>query len=450
MRIRVPKKDTEQPEIKELEEKIKKTHQQSVTYTLKVITPIYGGGVKAGEPDMEMPIRASAIRGQLRYWWRFLKMNAPGNRVNHTFNKRDSMQEVFKEERKIWGGMGDGEDNVYSSKVFINVKCKPINNNDLIEAKSLIGRNGIGYALFSTVQGDDNHKLIKNGYTFELSISSSDLEDHVWKSVLESMRWWICFGGIGARTRRGLGSLEVINTTDKAFFMLTEADVNKYCCEIKTIDASDALDAWNKAVGKLHHFRQVEFQYKGDPNIDHRILGVGRKIKNEQRHRDNIEKSYPSRSHWPEPDSIREIVSNNTRGHDPIHPAKQSFPRAAFGLPIIFDFVNDAPPEKTELIPVLSDDDSNNARMSSPLVLKAMKINNSYKAVALRMPCFHLESLSIRLKNASNSNNRNLPADFTNGSWWSPVKAKNVKPINDQNGTDALSAFMNYFTKGEK
>ncbi len=43
--------------------------KNSETYQVKVITPIYGGGVKAGEPDKDMPIRASAIRGQLRYWW---------------------------------------------------------------------------------------------------------------------------------------------------------------------------------------------------------------------------------------------------------------------------------------------------------------------------------------------------------------------------------------------
>ncbi|NPV63073.1 MAG: type III-B CRISPR module RAMP protein Cmr1 [Methanotrichaceae archaeon] len=35
-----------------------------------MITPIFGGGVKVGENDLVTPIRASSIRGHLRFWWR--------------------------------------------------------------------------------------------------------------------------------------------------------------------------------------------------------------------------------------------------------------------------------------------------------------------------------------------------------------------------------------------
>jgi CRISPR-associated protein Cmr1 len=39
----------------------------------ELVTPLYGGGVKAATIDLKMPIRASAIRGQLRFggvYWR--------------------------------------------------------------------------------------------------------------------------------------------------------------------------------------------------------------------------------------------------------------------------------------------------------------------------------------------------------------------------------------------
>ena len=38
----------------------------------ELITPIYGGGIQAAVPDVLMPIRVTAIRGQLRFWWRLL------------------------------------------------------------------------------------------------------------------------------------------------------------------------------------------------------------------------------------------------------------------------------------------------------------------------------------------------------------------------------------------
>ncbi len=352
MRVRIP-------DISPPEEVTEKDKRQSITYNVKIITPIYGGGVKAGEPDDNMPIRASAIRGQLRYWWRFLATNREDSPL--------SDKALFEAEREIWGGMGDtkelkkrlikGKD--FSSKVFIKVDAKPTTSQQITTAKDIIGHNnGIGYALFSAIQNDENHKLIKAGYTFTLTISLQHLSEDAWDSILLSIRWWVCFGGIGARTRRGLGSVEILKTINSNgdevdFKPLEYSDVTEYRCDLKTISATSAMDSWNKAVGKLHHFRQVEFQYNRNPNQDHKISGIGRKIKNQQKANDNIQKSYPSRSNWPEPDSIREMVGRPwPNGHHPEHPAKKSFPRASFGLPIIFDFVNDAPPEKTELIPI--------------------------------------------------------------------------------------------------
>ena len=39
-------------------------------YRISLITPLFGGGVEAGAPDSSLPIRGTAIRGQLAFWWR--------------------------------------------------------------------------------------------------------------------------------------------------------------------------------------------------------------------------------------------------------------------------------------------------------------------------------------------------------------------------------------------
>lgn len=38
----------------------------------ELVTPLHGGGVVARESDEKLPVRVTAIRGQLRFWWRFL------------------------------------------------------------------------------------------------------------------------------------------------------------------------------------------------------------------------------------------------------------------------------------------------------------------------------------------------------------------------------------------
>jgi CRISPR/Cas system CMR-associated protein Cmr1 (group 7 of RAMP superfamily) len=121
MRLRVPKDKVAQlgggfslaQTLKSLGEQARSAEQGKwQSYKIEVITPIFGGGVKAGEPDTQMPIRASAIRGQLRYWWRFLAKAE---------NKKWSNEDLFEKEREIWGGMAEeGED--FSSKVKIRIK----------------------------------------------------------------------------------------------------------------------------------------------------------------------------------------------------------------------------------------------------------------------------------------------------------------------------------------
>lgn len=45
-------------------------HADSRTYTIEVITPLFGGGVEVGVNDPVTLICPSSIRGLLRFWWR--------------------------------------------------------------------------------------------------------------------------------------------------------------------------------------------------------------------------------------------------------------------------------------------------------------------------------------------------------------------------------------------
>lgn len=427
------------------------------TYQVEVITPIYGGGVKAGEPDKDMPIRASAIRGQLRYWWRFLAMNRE--------DKPLQGEDLFKEERRIWGGMTDNPDEDGSSKVFVQVKMisnnlsksiQPCGHYETLTNKNTgktsfpfkFDNNIPPYSLFPA-QGkppigkgqppqENPHTVILPPLTFKLTIriNISDC-DNDQQIVYDAVTWWLNFGGIGARTRRGLGSIY-----SKDAKILNAEDVGIYSCNLEQITAQNANDAWNKAIIKLQQFRQ------------------GRGFGREQGHGNR-----PGRSFWPEPDSIREITDKP--GHPIEHEARQSFPRAAFGLPIIFEIRGNGEPPKTELAPCDSE------RMSSPLILKARKLaDNKHCATALLLPYKRIQDkLSVSLeyinleKDIQNRHEQNrlrtkLPKSFhheTSNSaphWWDSTKAEHVKPINDNKGnnntTNALDAFMNFFAKGGK
>lgn len=419
MKLRTVKNDIDVP---------KKTNKRTeVVYQVKVITPIYGGGVEAGVPDMEVPIRASAIRGQLRYWWRFLQLQK--------CEKNLPDEKLFKMEREVWGGMGDDESS--ASKVFI--RCRLTNEISKESYYSYKERNlhDPKYALFPA-EGNRQQpakKLIRQGVEFELIINfSKELKEEAIDDINKTIRWWASFGGIGSRTRRGLGSVEVSSKCQQLLAPITTEEARQCHCDLRQINGNEinaAMSAWKEAVGKLQNFRQGSEGRKG--------RGRGR-----------------GRSKWPEPDSIRKITTSHStkkegcNDHKPNHLACISFPRAVFGLPIIFKFKDDSKcgdPYQTELRP------DNSKRMASPLILKAMAIENGkYAAAALRLPYQHAHTMSVTLENNSsntNEQNDNLPETYQSGQWWTNGNAQQIPPMKDR-GTDALSAFMNFFNPNTK
>src|SRR5258708_28841769 len=61
-------------------------------YRIELITPLFGGGVEAGENAPMMPIRGTSIRGQLQFWWRATRGAAC-----------KSVEELRQRHRNVWG-----------------------------------------------------------------------------------------------------------------------------------------------------------------------------------------------------------------------------------------------------------------------------------------------------------------------------------------------------------
>lgn len=167
---------------------------QEIRYEL--VTPLHGGGVVARESDEKLPVRVTAIRGQLRFWWRFLahqKWNLSGKRLREA-------------EFRLWGGIGE---EAAASLVFLRVQVQ----NKLQEASLSDYAKGLndplGYVLFTarkTKTGLPEMKLGKEGLRWMVQWCLSEKANETDKQqVLETLRWWVTLGGLGGRTRRGCG-----------------------------------------------------------------------------------------------------------------------------------------------------------------------------------------------------------------------------------------------------
>ena len=286
-------------------------------YDIKVITPIYGGGAVAGVNDWRFPIRSASVRGQLRFWWRATR----GVRF-------ETAQKLFEEESKIWGNTEK------ASETKVVVISPPWNQ----PIDSKFNKNE-AYALFSAIQ--NGHSLQKEGLDFKLKLT---FEEKIKDDVLCALWAWVNFGGIGGRTRRGCGALycealapkgslgEWLKRCKAEYGILGENNSERtwpvWNFSIFSKPCDSARNAWRNAIKPMKDFRQGDENKEGVPARDGQ-LGF---------------------SNWPEADTLRRLHGTSSRGHEPEkREMKDWFPRAVFGLPIIFQFINSEESQRKKL-----------------------------------------------------------------------------------------------------
>lgn len=461
------------------------------TYEIEVVTPIMGGGVDPGEPDDEMPVRATEIRAQLRFWWRLLA--STGGLPGVFSGKPLCGKQLFQAERERFGGTGDRNDGFAGQLavrvVLLSQHVSPItyqvqenvdrtrNGRTTTVREWVVAqpfRSAPDYALFPARRENQRppRKLWPAGFRFRLHL---EFNPESAKEIEASLRWWAAFGGIGARTRRGSGAVRVTENGELLSpFRVDEAERSAGCllrlCGVSHANATsdwagqiaakataDAVAAWKIAVDRLKEFRQ-------GTNVG-RNPGFGQ-------------------SRWPEPLAVRKLAKTHRIkasgfpfSPDPNWP--EVFPRAAFGMPIVFHFKNDSgegrpgrtprPPDQ-RFDPDATLEPKGGGRLSSPLILKAMAVQLGgqvkYVPIALLLPDAHVWTASLELRDLDQDGVK-LPSPVSIAEWWpsddaqrkaliaraeTPVpggKRRPLAPMFEKGGgaLDPLRAFLHFFSQ---
>jgi CRISPR-associated protein Cmr1 len=393
------------------------------TYTIDVITPLFGGGYEAGTVDPDMPIRASSIRGHLRFWWRATR----GARY-------DNVKELRQREGVIWGSM----ENPSPVTVEVDIRSRgktypcayaPDGGSPRFE------KNHPQYVLFP-FQGSSRQNIpigdCTAGISFQLAIS---YPDELFLEVNAALWAWVNFGGVGARTRRGCGALYCQDLSPPDYAGI--GDWYRRCLKkfeavpslsrkwptlpdkilIKNGNDVDALQCWSDVIGLLQTFRQGK--------------NVGRNPGNSS--------SRPRRSRWPEPESIRRITGDRAASkyqrmeHIPDNAA---FPRAEFGLPIVFNLPAHGDPGTLELYPVV--DGSEKTRMTSPLILRPLKCSNEILAqLALQLDAAPVQEVVLKRERRALQSSTTIRGTHLATYRNSPMASRSHKG-------SALEAFLAY------
>lgn len=372
--------------------------------TCELITPMYGGGTESTKVDKDMPIRASSIRGALRFWWRLLAKN------------KWQLNNIAKAESELWGGVGNGDDDSKAGKVLLKIAKQPkVADQNLVDYNDR-SLSSLRYVLFPAYNEPDEskspHRLLRpDNMSFELQVAFVDTNDIQQRQVIETLQWWANFGGLGFRSRKGLGAIEVTECDDfpEICQSLTTDDVKQAGCllQIRQQNHPTGLRALEAGIQRYADFRQR--------------AGVGRNVGQNPNH--------PGRSRFPEPDALRRIQRNlgYDRRHEPVHQAGSVFPRAVFGLPILFHSHQERAVNAT-VNPAFGE------RLASPLIIRPRKTGNGYQVVALALPYQDILDKKVLV------NGNEYPI-------WQNNTAQHITPIRENGGGDPIQAFLTYFVR---
>lgn len=330
-----------------------------LTLSFQVTTLRYGGGVQARHPDTITPIRENTLRGALRFWWRaFFAYQFPNAAA------------LRAQENEIWGSTER------ASRIVLKVRsCSEPAPTSAAATTSGNGNRKLEYALFPAQQGLNTIGVLSaSGLTFTLEVTADSPESL--KHAKCALFAFANFGGYGARTRRGCGSL--------------------YCQSLapvpsNTKDVRPILAHLQKPL-----FPPGKHQPATDwPSLKNSQIVLGPKALPVQQAWEEVIRLYrafrqdrapgsqnrPGRSYWPEPDSIRLIRGTHFRYHAP-EQFDRDFPRAILGLPINFKFKDqdrgDPKLQTLEPPPVASNENPRGMRLASPFILKPLMVSQTH------------------------------------------------------------------------
>jgi len=186
---------------------------ERLTFDVEVLTPMFLGGA-----DMNAELRGASFKGVLRYWWRMLN---PGLKAD----------ELFEKESRIFGSGGDKDSGKSNVRLWVEADRLEVLNKPM--PKVSCGDSSIDqkrrpvdmlkYLAYGVLGGDkeDDRKLSyiepKQHFTLNIDVGNSNYI----QEIKDAMSLLIYFGGLGAKTRNGFGSIGIID--DKALKSRAEA-----------------------------------------------------------------------------------------------------------------------------------------------------------------------------------------------------------------------------------
>lgn len=324
-----------------------------VRITLETVTPLFAGGA---DPRGEPELRAASVRGILRFWWRALVAGVIGD---------EDLDALRKKETDVFGEAEVG------SPVIIRLSGQPRPQ----RFQPNQNQRGVSYLLWSMLR--TNRQCLPSATSFTLNVQTrpgTNSGSEAFNGALASLWLLTRLGGLGSRSRRGGGSVQITSTqtdlptgmpdlrlraqTPQQFRDELVNGLKQLQALVKANVATPTLPSANPDFDVLH------------PNCC-RIVVLNRQWSTWEQALDEVGQKFQIfRSRRP-PDyqNVKDVLSGNTNSLSTVQ-------RAAFGLPIVFYYRSLGGQQGTL-------EGRTHERRASPLLIRVVRLTNGAHTVVM-------------------------------------------------------------------
>lgn len=338
-----------------------------VKITYRIVTPMFIGGA---DKTQKAELRAPSIKGVLRFWYRAIASDY-----------RDH-------EMRVFGGTDEG---VGQAKFLLRLEKQVVTSES----------TALQSSLKTLAYGTDTRSRIKNKETFGLKLifkPQTDPEDIL--RVKQALWAFTMFGGLGARSRKGFGSLVVTSSMGMEELPTLNPDISnlqrtlhQFISNHVRINTSALPEytCWSEQArciitGKNKHSAIDTLEWLGTKIHDLR--------------------STQGENHFSWADDDCKKMKDFSKGINPVTPPL----RAAFGLPHNY-FFRDEKPQKVDVN--LMAENNKKGRRASPLFFHIYEKAGKSCVVATFLPARLIpEGRQITITAGNRSVNLDLPNDF--------------------------------------
>lgn len=212
-------------------------HEIIATY--RIVTPMFIGNAEQSPKD---GVRPPSVKGALRFWWRALNWGKFLNKSGA--NDTSALREMHKEEARLFGCPAEetnGRQIGGQGCFFLRVQHKELaslekdsvhpdfkptlkDKNGEIDQTHLAAARYLGYGLMvpygrrdgTTKSGQLKRGCLNAGPRQEFTVKLL-FKNRIEDSIREALIAWGLLGGLGSRSRHGLGSIALVSLTASGY-----------------------------------------------------------------------------------------------------------------------------------------------------------------------------------------------------------------------------------------